>query len=194
MTPSISPSKRTILAAVQAHPMGMSAVLLEYLLRGERVGRMAEKGLLDSEYHGALKDLPGAEIAYLISDALGERLLLRTAGFYPALALSPLGALHLSGEVEHVHERSPAKAFQAYHRWRRDLARSLRKPPYRILSNELLNHLAIRQPTNLEDLLSVPGLGKRRAMRYRESLLALGRQMSGEDEGKEGPQAPHHAA
>ena len=180
MSQSVSPSKRTILAAIQAHPMSMSAVLLEYLLRGEKVGRMAEKGLLDSAHHGALKALPGAEISYLISDLIAERLVVRTAGFYPALALSPLGELHLSGEAEHVQERSPAKAFQAYHRWRRNLARSLRKPPYRILSNELLNHLAIRQPTTLEELLLVPGLGKRRAMRYRDGLLALGRELGGE--------------
>lgn len=177
----LSPSKRTVLAAVQAHPMAMSAVMLEYLLRGERVGRMAEKGLLASDFHGALKAVPGPEIAFLISDLLGEKLLLRTAGFYPALVLSPLGELHLSGEAERVQERSPAKAFQAYHRWRRELARSLRTPPYRILSNELLNHLAIRQPTTLEELLAVPGLGKRRAMRYREGLLALGLRLDEEE-------------
>lgn len=173
----LSSSKRTVLAAVAAHPMVMSPILLEYLLRGERVGRMAEKGLLDSPHHGALKALPGAEISFLIADLVQDKLLAKTAGVYPALVVSPVGELYLLGHEDGVQERSPAKAFQAYHRWRRQLARTLRKPPYRLLSNELLNHMAIRQPTTLEELLAVPGLGKRRAMRYREGLLALGQEL-----------------
>ena len=33
-------------------------------------------------------------------------------------------------------------------------------------------------PTTLEELLGVPGLGKRRALRYQDELLAVGRELS----------------
>ncbi len=40
------PASRVVLQAVQRHPLLMSPLLLEYLLRGEMIGRMQEKGLL----------------------------------------------------------------------------------------------------------------------------------------------------
>ena len=45
------------------------------------------------------------------------------------------------------------------------------------MTNALLALLAELLPTTLDQLLSVPGLGKRRALRYQHALLDLGRQL-----------------
>lgn len=46
-----TPAPRVVLQAVQRHPLLMSPLLLEYLLRGEMIGRMQEKGLLPDAIH-----------------------------------------------------------------------------------------------------------------------------------------------
>jgi superfamily II DNA helicase RecQ len=169
---------RTVLTAVQKHPMLMSPVLLEYLLRGDVIGRMAEKGLLQSPFHGVLAAEPGHEITNAISHCLEQGWLIRTSGFYPSLTLSPAGEMRLAAAANGAVEASPERAYRAYYRWRQSIARQLRKPPYRIFPNVTVNFLASLAPTTLEGLLGVPGLGKRRALRYQADLLAVGRELA----------------
>lgn len=58
------------------------------------------------------------------------------------------------------------------------MAKSRRTPPYRVLPNTILTTLAQRRPQTLDALLEVPGLGKRRALRYQHGLIAVGRELS----------------
>jgi hypothetical protein len=51
--------------------------------------------------------------------------------------------------------------------------------------NATLNALALRRPTTLEELLRVPGLGKRRALRYHLDLVEVGRALAGAEVGPE---------
>lgn len=164
-----------VLKAVQLHPNTMSPILLDHLLRGETIGRMAEKGLLDSPYFGMLADLPMGAVYHLIEACIETGWLSRGTGFYPALGLTHTGEDLLFGQRSQSVEASPHENYQAYYRWRQAYARSLRKPPYRIFPNVTLNELAKRRPLSLEELLLVPGLGKRRALRYQDELLAVGR-------------------
>lgn len=168
---------RTVLSAVQKHPMLMSPVLLEYLLRGDVIGRMAEKGLLQSPFHGALSHEPSHEIANAVTSCLENGWITRTTGFYPSLVLSAAGEVRLSAPDALARESSPDSAYRAYYRWRQGVARNLRKPPYRIVPNVIVNHLAANTPTTLDQLLNIPGLGKRRALRYQQDLLAVGREL-----------------
>ena len=46
------------------------------------------------------------------------------------------------------------------------------------MPNATLNALALRRPTTLEELLRVPGLGKRRALRYHLELIEVGRALA----------------
>lgn len=166
---------QVVLRAVRYHPGIMSPILLEYLLRGERIGRMEEKGLLTSPFFGALQDLPSGDVAHLIAEALLTRWLLRSGGFYPALRLSASGEAQLlvtEGEV--CKEVAPETAYRAYYRWRRQTALRKKTPAYRILPNAILSTLAARRPVSISELLEIPGLGKRRALRYHEELLAIG--------------------
>lgn len=172
---------RTILATVQLHGGLMSPVLLEHFLRGEVIGRMAEKGLVDSPYMGALATLPAGAVGHLIEACLDVGWLVRADGYYPALSLSRSG-LDLLAAYQRTGstERSPDHAYRAYYRWRQSIARARRTPPYRILPNATLNELASRLPITLEELLCVPGLGKRRALRYQADLMVVGRELRGE--------------
>jgi superfamily II DNA helicase RecQ len=169
---------RTILLAVQRHPNCMSALLLEYLLKGEVFGRMVEKGLLNSPYRGTFVHLPAEAISRFIEECVSEGWLVRASDFYPALTLSERGKAFLAIKATPgATDLSPEQDYKAYHRWRAAIARQMRKPPYRILPNAALNELAARRPVTLETLLGVPGLGKRRALRYQAGLLMVGREL-----------------
>lgn len=171
----VTPPMQVVLKAVRQHPGMMSPILLEYLLRGENIGRMEEKGLLDSPFKGLLAGLPIGEVGRLISEALLTRWLLRAGGFYPALRLSAAGEGQLLvAEGAGCHEAAPESAYRLYHRWRRQTALRKKTPAYRILPNSILSNLAARRPTTLNQLLDIPGLGKRRALRYHQELLAIG--------------------
>ncbi|MFP5501804.1 MAG: HRDC domain-containing protein [Candidatus Sericytochromatia bacterium] len=166
---------RTVLSAVRHHPKLMSPVLLDHLLRGEVIGRMAEKGLLDSPHFGALKSLPVGAAYHLIEACMESGWLVRGTGFYPALQLTHTGEdLLMAGQTLEAEHVSPEENYQAYYRWRQGYARERRTPPYRIFPNATVNELAKRRPVTLEELLMVPGLGKRRALRYQNELLAVG--------------------
>jgi hypothetical protein len=87
---------RKVLAAVAAHPKVMSPILLEYLLRGEKIGRMEEKGLCDSPHHGVLRGSDNWAIADGIGKALEAGYVTRTSGFYPGLFLTSYGTRALA--------------------------------------------------------------------------------------------------
>jgi superfamily II DNA helicase RecQ len=170
---------RTILQAVQAHPHTMSPVLLEHLLRGEELGRMREKDLLDSPYFGALAGADVIDVYKLIQICVEAGWLVRGSGFYPSLGLAHRGEDQLAEWAQPVvSECCAERHYQAYYRWRQQVARRMRKPPYRIVTNATLNQLASRRPTSLEALLMVPGLGKRRALRYHEELITVGQTLA----------------
>jgi ATP-dependent DNA helicase RecQ len=66
-----------------------------------------------------------------------------------------------------------APLFDALRLWRADLAREQGVPAYVILHDKTLRELVTRRPTNLADLLNVPGIGQAKAERYGETLLRL---------------------
>ena len=182
MTPQFQ--SRLVLQTLADHPAMMSPVLLDHFLRGEVLGRMAEKGLLDSPHFGALSTLPSIAVAALIDGCTQVGWLKRAEGFYPALSLTSKGESALDAYGPARSEASPDTNYKAYYRWRQNIARALRKPPYRIVPNATLNALALRRPTTLEELLRVPGLGKRRALRYHLELIEVGKALAAEERGE----------
>ena len=94
---------RHVLLAIQTHPATMSPILLEYLLRGESIGRMKEKGLDTSPHRGLLQDAANW----------------KGSGFYPSLRLTPLGESQLAtGARPGCAEAAPDVSYRAYYRWR----------------------------------------------------------------------------
>lgn len=175
---------RHVLLAVQAHPSSMSPILLEYLLRGESIGRMKEKGLDVSPHRAMLADVPNWAVAEAIMACLTAGWLAKAAGFYPALRLTPAGEAQLAAAPPAgCAEAAPDAGYRAYHRWRQGVARQRRTPAYRVLPNAILSALAARRPQSLDQLLQIPGLGKRRALRYQHGLVAVGLALRAPGEG-----------
>lgn len=79
-------TRKAILEAVMFHPKVMSPILLAYMLTGETIGRMMEKGLNNSSFFGLL-DFDTAEVGSEIAKLVSEGYLNRASGFYPALSL-----------------------------------------------------------------------------------------------------------
>jgi hypothetical protein len=173
-----------VLRAVHEHPGAMSALFLSHLLRGNIFGRMAEKGVAESSHRGALAHLTPVEVDTAIAGAVEAGLLKRVAGPYASLVTTRGGEAlvsrqHMPPPVEGSTTVSPDVAYKAYYAWRQGEARSKRTIPYRVLTNRILNEIARIQPVTLGELLLVPGLGKLRAMRYQDGLLAIGQQLRG---------------
>jgi ATP-dependent DNA helicase RecQ len=57
--------------------------------------------------------------------------------------------------------------------WRRQTAQRAAVPPYVVLSDAALDDLCRKQPTNLRDLLSVTGIGERKAELYGSEIFAV---------------------
>jgi superfamily II DNA helicase RecQ len=176
--------QKTVLEAVHRHPGAMSALFLGHLLRGNVLGRIAEKGLIDSPSFGALRAVSPLEVDAAIAAVTAAGWVTKVAGPYAALVLTHEGAAKVSAAaVDEAARVAGAQmlcsdaAWQAYYGWRKREAQRRGSIPYRILSNDLLGNIARLAPATLGELLLVPGLGKVRAMRYHVELTAIGQQL-----------------
>lgn len=79
-------TRKAILEAVMFHPKIMSPTLLAYMLTGETIGRMMEKGLNNSAFFGLL-NMNTADLELEIAKLVSEGYLNKAGGFYPALSL-----------------------------------------------------------------------------------------------------------
>ncbi len=61
--------------------------------------------------------------------------------------------------------------FEALRSWRRQTAQALGKPAYVIFPDRTLVQIALRRPSSLEDLMLIPGVGRRKLEHYGEEIL-----------------------
>lgn len=69
-----------------------------------------------------------------------------------------------------VQER---QIFEALRVWRRELAKELGKPPYVLFIDRTLVAIAKLKPACIDDLLGIPGVGRRKVERYADSILEI---------------------
>ena len=69
-----------------------------------------------------------------------------------------------------VQERN---IFESLRLWRRDLAKSLGKPPYVLFYDRTLVAIARVKPSGEEELLEIPGVGRKKAERYGDDILRI---------------------
>lgn len=62
---------------------------------------------------------------------------------------------------------------RALREWRHNEARSFSIPPYWILTNATMAAIAARKPATLEELATIPGVGKSRGEKYGTAILAM---------------------
>jgi len=63
--------------------------------------------------------------------------------------------------------------FEALRAWRRAIAQAQSVPAYVVADDRTLAGLAARRPTNLDDLMEVPGMGRSRVDRYGVDILRI---------------------
>lgn len=63
--------------------------------------------------------------------------------------------------------------FEKLRRWRRDVAVDAGKPPFLIFNDRTLAAIAARKPETLDDMLALPGVGRKKAERYAEGVLSI---------------------
>ena len=82
---------------------------------------------------------------------------------------SELGRVY--GQDAASHSPAAEALFSALKTLRLQLAKSQNLPPYVIFHDKTLRELAARQPTSLDALKDVSGVGERKAERYGELFL-----------------------
>ena len=128
-------------------------------------------GLLraDAEAYGALRLTDAARPVLKGEQALNLRRAAtrrRVRGKESAPVLRHPGA-------ETLLDAADQELFEALRLWRAETARTQGVPAYVILHDRSLREIASRRPTDITELLDIPGIGAAKADRYAEALLRL---------------------
>ncbi|MEX2236669.1 MAG: RecQ family ATP-dependent DNA helicase [Dehalococcoidia bacterium] len=172
------------------------------VLRGRPTQKVVAAGHNRAASYGALQELSSEDLASYIAQLVDQGVLSAAGGGYPTLSLSDRGRSILAGEAEvllhgrpdqrRLRRSAPVMApaddglFRHLREWRRDLARERDVPPYVIFSDMTLQDIARKRPRSFAQLLTVRGIGQKKASDLGESLLAVLRGW----EGAAAPAAP----
>jgi superfamily II DNA helicase RecQ len=84
----------------------------------------------------------------------------------PADAPSRTNGASTSGDV-------PVEMMDRLKRWRSETARAAGVPAYVVFHDSTLSAIAVARPTNLAELLRVPGVGDSKLRKYGDEVLEL---------------------
>jgi ATP-dependent DNA helicase RecQ len=165
------------------------------ILTGSRSQRILELRHDELSVHGLLADLARNQVVDLIGQLIGQDVLARSPGDRPVVLLGRDAAAVLRGEraIELVkpvpptaRSRSVARGrdaddfegvdralFEALRARRRELAEAKAKPAYVIATDAVLRDLARARPSNLEAMVSIRGLGRRKIADHGPALLEV---------------------
>lgn len=172
---------RKLLSGVARVKEGFGAWYVAAVLKGSSEERILQNGHQNLSTYGLLKQSTNREIV----DQLGQLL---AAGFlskdeeHGMLRISPEGWEVLRGKVEvellalpkrpsrkrrqEATVEGDASEFEQLRVWRRKVAAEAGVAPYVIVSDAVLKELLVVRPQNRSTLLSVKGVGERKAERY----------------------------
>jgi ATP-dependent DNA helicase RecQ len=128
-------------------------------------------GMLTTSDHGVLLLAPPAEPVLRGETAVQ----LRKDPTPRRAARGASKAARRSGEAaaEVALEPAAQERFEALRAWRRETARATAMPAYVIFIDAVLRAIAEAQPTTVEELAAVQGVGARRAERHGEDVIAV---------------------
>ena len=165
---------KTVLLVEQRYGMGY----LVSLLRGD-----AQFGLKDEtheafETFGALHGQSSERVRCLIELLLEDDLLHITDARYGIIGLTEAGEAYLEAPADWWLRADKLRA-KPYDRMllvelrqiRRELSQQYDLPPFRIFTDYTLSCLVKEKPTNLSELLTIPGIGDYKANRYGPLLI-----------------------
>jgi ATP-dependent DNA helicase RecQ len=167
------------------------------VLLGQSSEQMAARGHDRLTTFGLLKDFPAAEVRGYVDQLVQAGCLIRAGDQYPTLQITEPGAKLLKGQAACVLFRQPrpvkgkAKGtrserpnveldawsgvdrdlFERLRQVRLELARARRVPPYVIFHDTTLREMARHKPTTTGELLSLAGVGVRKAENFGRAFL-----------------------
>ncbi len=164
------------------------------ILTGKRTERVLALGHTELSVFGVGEDLGAAQWRAVVRQLLAQGLLQVDAGGHGTLALTPAATPVLRGEVtvpmrrdvtaakpratakrraeEAALDPDAAHRMTALRAWRTATAKAAGVPPYVVFSDATLRAVAQADPTALDDLLGISGIGLVKRDRYGEELLA----------------------
>lgn len=166
------------------------------MLHGSTDRKMEQFQLTRLSTYGILKREGMPRIRAVLEESLRRGLLISTGGLRPLITLSTMGEAVMLGRLKPAlcwpEIQSPAKPkpdlrleYPVSCGSDEDLLKQLKKlrlqlarvrgniPPYKILSNSVLEELARRQPLTAEEALEIPGIGPEKAKRVVPSFLKV---------------------
>jgi ATP-dependent DNA helicase RecQ len=186
---------RKILSCVARVGQRFGAMHVASVLRGQASEQVAAKGHDRLSTFGLLADATVAEVRGYIDQLIGAELLQQVGEEYPVLALTPRGlellrdagacpdlALARQRRLRNdtrIRSRVEAESwhdvdrplFERLRALRLDIARSRGVPPYVIFHDATLREMARIRPTSLRALLTVKGVGARKAEDLGQTFL-----------------------
>ena len=155
------------------------------VLGGRRTKWSAAQAWVEGlDFHGALRGWKEERIRELLSELVAVGLARQSAGEYPVVELTVAGreavrsgaapVLTLPGESKvRAPGDVPVETLDRLRRWRTETARAANVPAYLVFHDATLAAIAAARPSNLGDLLRVPGVGDAKLHRYGEQVLEI---------------------
>jgi len=160
------------------------------VLTGSRDQRITSRGHEQLSTWGLLQGTDKKSIRGWIDQLINQEFL-EKSGEYSVLQLTPAGRTVLRGEVTPRllqpaaagRERKPSRAakeswdgvardlFEKLRGWRRQMADERSVPPFVVFSDATLRDLAREQPTSLEELPQIHGIGAKKLADYGQELI-----------------------
>lgn len=174
---------------------GLSVVLGTLL--GANRAKLREIGAAEYKSYGALKDYSEAQLRLLISQMVQDGYLYQTDDKYSLLKMGPemdklrnpdthIVVRTYEEKEPEVHRTKEYRArstdslttagfelFEILRTLRLEIARQEAVPPYIIFSDKTLIDMCLKMPRSEEKLLSVNGVGRRKAAKYGEQFLSV---------------------
>ena len=193
----ITEAARKFLSAAWRSGQRFGTGYLIDLLRGSRDRRILTNGHETLSVYGIGKDMDRKQWG-VVADRLLE-LGATTLNEHKGVVLTLKGAQILKGfeavsiRKERMETKTPsrrlridpelpedfdAELFERLRRLRKEIATEHGVPPYVVFSDKTLRELALHQPADREEMLSIHGIGEVKFERYGEEFLAL---LQGED-------------
>ena len=158
------------------------------ILRGVNSEKLRERRHDKLSTFGILSGHSKEELSDWIAQLVSQRYLERTSGMYPVLHLTSTSRALLRGTCDVRLMRAAAHEgamddrawsgvdhalFDELREWRRREAESRGVPPFVILGDTTLRHLAIVRPSSLDRMHAISGIGENRLATLGSALLTL---------------------
>ena len=166
---------QAILTFVGALKKPVGKVLVAEGLRGSQAKRVKRARLSGNPAFGVLKGIPAVAIVAEVEAMLADGRLAKKGRKYPTVWL-PDKRVRAPRDPNKPKRPGTTGLAGALRRFRSREARRKRWKPYQVFPDATLDAIVAQRPTNVKELMTLPGIGPTRVRRYSQALLELVRQ------------------